>query len=176
MISDHEATGRVILRAIKNKLKSKISWSLPFYILPPPPNPVGYVLEVEKLGCGLVVSAKAGLARLAPQWSALLRAKFGCFSHPPRSTDRGGRRAWGGGEGGSKSGKYIRKGKGQGPGLGGKGWGGGGKIPTMCTRHRARDLPVPPARKALHYPHIIREKIGTQSDGLTAPSYGVCLQ
>lgn len=49
---------------------------------------MGYLLKVEKLGCGLVVSAKAGLARLAPQWSALLRAKLGCLSHPPRSTVR----------------------------------------------------------------------------------------
>lgn len=65
-----------------------------------------------------MVSAKAGLARLAPQWSALLRAKLGCLSHPPRSTVRGGGSAWGGGEGRTESGKYIRKGKGQGPGLG----------------------------------------------------------
>ena len=105
-------------RAINNKLKRKISWPLLFYILLPPPNPVSYLLKVEKLGCGLVVSAKAGLARLAPQWSALLRAKLGCLSHPPRSTVRGGGSACGGGEGRTESGKYIRKGNGQGPGLG----------------------------------------------------------
>lgn len=66
----------------------------------------------------LWVSAKAGLAELASQWSSVLRAKLGSPSHPPtrKNSQRGWKfPRWRWGQDWSRK---IEWGKRQGPGLG----------------------------------------------------------